>query len=188
MTIIIQWVGQNIASSVAIFISLASLMVTIVLNRKEKPNIMPYGQTVLNDNHLSLDFLNTSQFNIHKLTILINGFNSEFDEIKSIDFSDKYLFSIGGKTQFNYGFNLIHDLSKNSYFRVRLKGTYNTRFPFINKTIEQSLWYSIIPSSKVENGIALKISNTHKDEIEKIEAKHAIALKNYEKKIDKKFS
>ena len=187
MEIILLWIDQNVAESIAIFISLISLTVTTILSKREKPNIMPYGNVVSNGNHLSLDFLNTSNFNIHDLTILINGFNSDFNEIKEIDFSDKYLFSIGEKTSFNYGFNLNTDLTKNIYFRVRVKGLYNLRVPFLKMTTEQSLWYSIIPLGNVENEIVLKILNTHRDEIKKIQAKHSVALRNYERSIDVKF-
>ena len=188
MKLILIWIEQNIPETIALILSGVSLVVTIILSRKEKPNIMPYGNSIQNSNHLSLDFLNTSLFNIHKLTILINGFDSEYNEINSIDFSDKYLFSIGEKTTFNYGFNLTGDLAKNIYFRVRFRGLYNTRFPFINRSVEQSLWYSIMPLNKSENGVTLKISNTHKEEIDKIKNKHAVALKNYETRIDSRYS
>ena len=99
MEIIIHWIGQNIASIIAIFISVVSLLVTIVLDRREKPNLMPAGETVTNPNHLSLYFLNTSQFNIHNLTILVNVFDNGLNEVNKVPISDKYLFSIGEKTE-----------------------------------------------------------------------------------------
>lgn len=188
METIIQWIGQNIASSIAILISVISLLVTIILNRREKPNLMPSGEDVSGGNHLSLTFLNTSQFNIHNLTILINVFDAQLNEISNVYISDKYLFSIGEKTTFHYGWILGNYASNNFYFRVRFRGNYNSRWPiFSNRKFNQSIWYSAIPINIEGDGIRVKISTTHKDNIEKLEGKHAASLKNYENSIDKKF-
>jgi hypothetical protein len=190
MKIIIEWIGQNVASSIAILISLVSLVITAVLNQKEGPNIMPNGEDVTNGNHLSLKFLNTSQFNIHNVTILINVFDSQLNEVNTVHISDKYLFSIGEKTTFHYGWILGEYAGNNFYLRIRFSGYYNSRFPiFPKRKFSQSIWYSAVPIGRIdENKLTVKISTTHKDDIEKIEAKHAISLKNYEKTIDKKFS
>lgn len=188
METIIQWVGQNVASSIAILISIISLLITIMLNRREKPNIMPSGEDVSGGNHLSLTFLNTSQFNIHNLTILINVFDAQLNEINNVHISDKYLFSIGEKTKFHYGWLLTDYATNKFYFRVRFRGNYNSRWPILPKRIfSQSIWYSLIPISQESGNISMKISTTHKEDIEKLEAKHAVPLKNYENVIDKKF-
>lgn len=188
METIIQWIGQNIAASIAILISTISLLVTMILNRREKPNIMPAGENVSGSNHLSLDFLNTSEFNIHNLTILINVFDAQLNEINNVHIQDKYLFSIGEKTKFHYGWILGNYAANNFYFRVRFCGNYNARWPiFYKRRFCQPVWYSVVPIKMNEGGVEVKIMTTHKDEIEKLEAKHATALRNYECSIDKRF-
>lgn len=188
MEIILTWIQNNVAESIAILISLSSLVLTSILSRREMPNFMPSGQNVSQGNHLSFDFLNTSQFNLHNVTVLINGFDEKCDELRQVDIMDKYLFVIGEKSSFHYGFVLGEYAKKPFYVRVRFKGDYRTRVPFVTRTFKQELWYSVIPIAQVDNGVAVKVANTHKDEIEKIQAKHTEALKNYDRRIDKKFS
>ena len=53
---------------------------------------------------------------------------------------------------------------------------------------KSSLWYSVIPIVSDGKEILINVFTTHKDDIEKLEAKYSIALKNYEKNIDNKFS
>ena len=175
-------------SVVSIAIAIVSLVVTIVLNRREKPNIMPYGQDVESGNHLSLKFLNTSPYNIHDLSILINSFDSNINEISQLNFADKFLFSIGEKASFSYGFNLETIIALGFYFRVRFKGFYYIRLPlFSRKTFEQEIWFSVLPMQSYNKKIVAKVSTTHKEEIERIKVKHSSTLKNYEKNIDIKF-
>ncbi len=176
-------------SIVAIVLSVIFSVLTIILTKKEKPNVMPYGQNVFDGNHLVLDFNNPSDTNLHDLILLINGFDSEFNEISSLHFQDKYLFTISSKSMFNYGFNVGDTwATKNFFFRVRLKGKYFSRFPiFATRKFEQKIWYSAIVRKLVEEKISIKISTTHRDEINRLEAKHKVALKEYEKNIDEKF-
>jgi len=185
----IAWATSDVLSGIAIFLSVFFSALTIILNRKEKPNLMPYGQNVIDGNHLVLDFNNPSDTNIHDLTLLINGFNSDFDEISSLHFQDKYLFTISAKSMFNYGFNVNGEWStKNFFFRVRLKGKYLSRFPiFATKKFEQTIWYSAIVRKLDGEKVSTKISTTHRDEISRLESKHKVPLEEYEKNTDKKF-
>lgn len=185
----LTWETSDILSTIAIFLSVFFSGLTIILTRKEKPNVMPYGQNVFDSNHLVIDFNNPSDTNLHDLTLLINGFDSEFNEISSLHFQDKYLFTISAKSMFNYGFNVNGEWStKNFFFRVRLKGKYFSRFPiFATRKFEQIIWYSAIVQKLDGEKVSIKILTTHRDEICRLESKHKVALEEYEKNTDKKF-
>lgn len=184
-----KWQASDVISVFALMLSIIFSTLTLILNRKEKPNLMPYGQNIF-DNNLILDFNNPSDTNIHNLTILINGFNSELEEVSHIHFQDKYLFTISAKSMFNYSFNLAGDwFSKNFYFRVRLKGEYLSRFPlFPKRKFEQVIWYSALVSKIEGEKISVKILTTHRDELLKLDSRHKVALTEYGKDTDKKFN
>lgn len=187
--IALTWGMSDILSGIAIFLSVFFSALTIILNRKEKPNLMPYGQKIFGGNHLVLDFNNPSDTNIHDLTLLINGFDSEFNEIPSLHFQDKYLFSISAKSMFNYGFNVNGEWStKNFFFRARLKGRYLSRFPlFATRKFEQTIWYSAMVGKLDGEKVSIKLWTTHRDEISRLESKHKVSLEEYEKNTDRKF-
>jgi hypothetical protein len=184
----LNWSTSDILSAIALLVSICFSLLTIILNRREKPSIMPYGQKVVDDNHLVLDFNNPGDINLHQVTLLINCFNYELNEIPSLQFQDKFLFTISAKSMVNYGFYLRDWSLKNFYIRIRFKGKYLSRFPlFPSRTFEQVIWYSGIVLHATEQAASVKISTTHKDEITKLETQHKLALKQYEKAIDKKF-
>ena len=172
-------------SLIAIILSILFSMLTIILNRREKPNVMPIEEKVSivggDINHLILVLKNTSSTNLHGLTNL--------EEIESMHFKNKFLFTIGGETTFNFGFNLQgFDLRNKFYIRVRFKGYYLSRLPCFPKySAEQVIWYSAQQLLVDGSQITLKLSTTHVDEIEKLEAKHRNAFKEYGKGVDKKF-
>ncbi len=180
---------SELISAIALFVSFFFSALTLILNRREQPTIMPYGQNLFDGNHLLLVFNNPGDVNLHKLTLLINCYDSELNEIPSHHIEDKFLFTIGGKSQFNYGFNLGEWCLKNFYIRIRFKGRYFSRFPlFPSRRFKQTIWYSAIVRHPIEGGgVSTKISTTHKDEIARIETQHKLALKQYEKHIDTKF-
>lgn len=174
---------------IATAVSIISVLTAIVFSRREKPNLMPYGQIVDSDNFLSLDFLNTSQFTIHNLTILVNGFDDKLNELSSVQLSEKLLFAVGEKTLFHYGWRLGPYVTSNFYFRVRFSGKYNSRFPIKSRrSFTQSFWYSIIPVSSSKKTISIKVSTIHMDEIEKLDTKYSLVLRTYEETIDARFS
>ena len=173
-------------SLIAIILSVIFSIITLVLNRREPPNIMPYNKKSPSG-RLELFFINTSGINIKNLTILINGFGmKDLGEIKPLFQSDKYFFTIGEKTVFSYSFPLGNWAKKGFYFRVRFCGEYNTKY-FITRKFKQHIWYSFTPEKTDGDRIEFQLHSTHKDDIDKLEAKNEDSLKGYEKITDRKF-
>ena len=178
---------SDILSAIAILIAFVSLILTLVFNRREKPNFMPSGQS-LTLQHFELFWQNTSLINVQNLTIMINGFDKNLNEIKELSLSDKYLFVIGGNSKISYGFNLGKYAQDGFFFRVRFKGKYSTKF-YWKKKFEQSIWYSVTRNAETAEGaVQYLIHSTHKDEIDRIQDKFLPVLRNHEIAIDKKFS
>lgn len=173
-------------SLIAIVLSVIFSGLTLILNRREPPNIMPHDKKTP-PGRLELFFKNTSNINLRNLTILINGFGmQDLGEIKPLHHSDKYLFTIGEKAIFSYGFPLGDWAKKGFYFRVRFCGKYKTKY-FLTKTFKQHIWYSFTSEKVDEQEVKFLLHTTHKDDIDKLEAKNENTLKNYEKIADKKF-
>lgn len=163
----------SIISGFALIFSLIGLL------NKEDANIMPYGEQINDKNHLSLFFLNTSSFNLHNVFILINCFDNNLLEIEKYKIMDMYNFSIGEKTNFNYGFNSLNNLQT---FRIRFSFKYK-KFIFFNIRKTQEIWYSRTFINENE----FKIVTTHKNEIDEIINKYKESLNKDEKEIDVKF-
>ena len=58
---------------------------------------------------------------------------------------------------------------------------------FNKRKFTQELWHSMLPIHKDGDQIHMKVSTTHRDEIEKLQAKHGDMLDCYDAAQDKKF-
>ncbi len=183
-----QFQISEILSIIAIIISILFAIITFILNRREKPNLMPDKHAVYDDNLLTLDFLNTSEINIHEPSILINAFDNELKTIKGFPTEDKFLFNIGSKTVFNYRFPVDKYARNNFFLRIRIKGFYYSKFPlFAKRKFEQILWYSGIPISINENHIKASLTSSHRIEIDQIKQVQQKYLEECEQHIDNKY-
>ena len=183
-----EWITNNIIALIAICVSLISVLITISLNRRERPTIMPSGQEVSANNHLSFMFKNGSEFTLLKPSILITCFDRELNEIAQLSINDRYNFDVPMGEVIHYGFS-IQNLAKDGLFiRVRFTSSFRIKLPMFNKRkFTQELWHSMLPIHKDGDQIHMKVSTTHRDEIEKLQAKHGDMLDRYDAAQDKKF-
>lgn len=182
-----NWSTSDTLSVIAIVLSILFSILTLVLNAREDPTLMPYAQNIYG-NRLVLDFNNFSESNLRDVSILISGFNFRLDTIPSLYFEDKFLFTVSAKSTFNYGFNLGGWARNDFYFRVRLKGKYNSRFPICSeRKFEQTIWYSAVVQEIKEDSVRILLSTTHKDQIDSLESKFKVALEEGNRHIDRRF-
>ena len=138
-----------------------------------------------NINMLTLVWNNSSEKTIYDLTILINIFGSDLNEITQKKVENKYYFNISGNSTFNYSFEPIVE---QFFLRVRFKGKFNSWFPFMKFKFNQNIWYSfktiLDPNSK--KTIGYDTYNTFTEDIRSLQTKYKATLNEYEKIIDKK--
>lgn len=183
-----HWMIDNAIALVALVISLITIVITISLNRRESPTIMPDGEEAGEGNHLSFKFKNTSEFTLLTPSILIHSFDTELNEISKLNFADRYNFNLSPQSVVHYGFFISNYANKGMFVRIRFASVYRVRLPFFRKqTFQQELWYSLLPIMQNGDKIYIKVSTTHCDEIEKLKIKHGDLLRKYDSEQDGKF-
>ena len=182
-----NWQRSDVFSTVAIVVSVFFSILTVVLNAREDPSLMPYGQNVFG-NRLALDFNNFSKINLHDVSILILGFNNQLDTIPSFRIQDKFLFTISSKSTVNYSFSIGRWALNDFYFRARLKGNYNSRFPYWpREEYEQVIWYSGNVLRLSGDSVNIRLWTTHKDQIDSLQVKWKLLFHESDKRIDQRF-
>jgi hypothetical protein len=179
---------SSVLSLIALIISVIFAVITVFMNQRDKPNLMPDGQSYAR-NILTLVWKNTSDLNIRDLNINLSLFDNDLKWVRDRKIQDKYNFVIGEKSQICYGFNKLFDrsyLRKCLYIRVRFSGTYKDRI-FPEKNFEQCIWYTLA-FMQDGNGIGAVVHTTFKKEVELLKKKYDKSLKKYDLSTDKKFS
>ena len=178
-----------VALVVSIFFSITSVMINLVLARREKPNIMPTDTTVANGNHIFLNFINTSSYNLHRMTVLVTGFGEDYKKNAALSHELSYLYTIGKGAKFNFGFEVSRSsLGQTFYLRVRFKTKYNSRVPYFIHQHEQIIWYTLIPIGSSGEVVRYKGITSLTDGVKIISKTNCDMFKNDEKNMDDKNS
>ncbi len=174
-----------VISSLSFFIAIIALL----FSKKDKPNLMPFNHyytPFANVTHFTLVWKNSSEKVIHDLTLILNIFDVNLNEVLLSKVENKFYFSISNDSEFYFSFQ---PLQTPFFARVRFKGKYLSILPFIRFSFSQEIWYSFYPLIDKNNNNQItgyNVYNTYDKNIEDLKLRNKQILKIYDKEIDKK--
>lgn len=173
-----------IFSSVSILLSIVALL----FSKKDKPCFMPSSHIFTpysNVSHLMLILKNSSDKVIHDVTVLINMFDNNLDELTSKLIENKLYYPISNNSEFNFK---IESLDSPFFMRVRFRGKYYSWVPFFKFSFNQIIWYSLYPiyDPKSKQITGFNVYNAYQNEIEQLKIKYKKQFQLYDNRIDNK--